>query len=297
MVPCGLTLSLKPPTLCTRISFNGGPTSAFALQAPILGTLVQMKGTRVCSFRHNHRLEFNDVGRRQRQCGPLRFTDFRISASSGDGSGDGFGSGAGDGGYGGYGHENSGGGEGDSGKGGNNWSFLSWYLTLLAKYPALVKSVTSGILNALGDLICQIVFEEAPSADLRRTFRFSLLGLVLVGPALHFWYLYLSQLVTLPGASGAFVRLLLDQFIFTPVFIGVFLSGLLTLEGRPSDIIPKLQQEWFSSVVANWKLWIPFQFLNFRFVPQQFQVLAANILALAWNVILSFKAHKEIITR
>ncbi|KAG6580864.1 protein sym-1-like [Cucurbita moschata] len=297
MVPCGVSPSLKPTTLCTRFSFNGRPTFGFGLQAPILDTPVRMKRICDCSSRHNHILEFKDVGRRQLQCGSRMFTDFRISASSGDGSGDGFGSGGGDGGFGGSGGENSGGGEGDSGKGGVNWPFLSWYLTVLAKYPVLVKSVTSGILNALGDLICQLVFEEAPTADLRRTFRFSLLGLALVGPALHFWYLYLSQLVTLPGASGAFLSLLLDQFIFTPVFLGVFLAGLVTLEGRPSCIVPKLQQEWFSSVVANWKLWIPFQFLNFRFVPQQFQVLAANVIALAWNVILSFKAHREIITR
>lgn len=124
MVPCGLTLSLKPPTLCARFSFNGRPISSFGLQAPILETPLQMKGTHVCFFRHNnHRLEFNDVGRRHMQCGSLRFTNFRISASSGDGSGSG---GGGDGGYGGYGRENSGGGEGDSGKGGDNWSLLSW---------------------------------------------------------------------------------------------------------------------------------------------------------------------------
>ncbi|KAE8125110.1 hypothetical protein FH972_019945 [Carpinus fangiana] len=110
-------------------------------------------------------------------------------------------------------------------------------------------------------------------------------------------YLYLSRLVTLPGASGAFLRLLLDQFLFAPTFIGVFLSTLMTLEGRPSQIIPKLQQEWFPGVLANWKLWIPFQFLNFRFVPQQFQVLAANFIALVWNVVLSFIAHKEILPK
>jgi peroxisomal membrane protein 2 len=78
-------------------------------------------------------------------------------------------------------------------------------------------------------------------------------------------------------------------------------------------------------VLANWQLWIPFQFLNFYFVPQKFQVfedalfiscisvlcvfvaspacwiffqvLAANFVALAWNVILSFKAHKEVIAK
>ncbi|KAL6579716.1 hypothetical protein OROMI_007740 [Orobanche minor] len=110
-------------------------------------------------------------------------------------------------------------------------------------------------------------------------------------------YLSLSKIVTTPGASGAFVRLLLDQLLFAPTFIGIFLSALMTLEGRPSDVIPKLQQEWFSSVLANWQLWIPFQFFNFRFVPQQFQVLAANFIALIWNVILSYKAHKEVLAK
>ncbi|KAG5242496.1 protein sym [Salix suchowensis] len=171
------------------------------------------------------------------------------------------------------------------------------YLNLLAKYPVLTKAVTSAILTLMGDLICQFVIDQAPSLDLKRTFVFTFLGLVLVGPTLHFWYLYLSKLVTLPGASGAFLRLLVDQFVFSPIFIGVFLSTLVTLEGRPSEVIPKLQQEWFSAVLANWQLWVPFQFLNFRFVPQQFQVLAANVIALVWNVILSFKAHKEVIPK
>uniref|UniRef100_A0A2P2JR78 Protein Mpv17 n=1 Tax=Rhizophora mucronata TaxID=61149 RepID=A0A2P2JR78_RHIMU len=170
-------------------------------------------------------------------------------------------------------------------------------MTLLAKYPVLTKAVTSALLTFIGDFICQLVIEQVPSLDFKRMFLFTSLGLALVGPTLHFWYLYLSKLVMTPGASGAFLRLLLDQFLFSPVFIGFFLSTLVTLEGRPSQVIPKLKQEWFSAVLANWQLWIPFQFLNFRFVPQQFQVLAANVIALVWNVILSFKAHKEVITK
>lgn len=34
----------------------------------------------------------------------------------------------------------------------------------------------------------------------------------------------------------------MTQFLFSPIFIGVFLASLLTLEGRPSDVVPKLQQ-------------------------------------------------------
>ncbi|XP_027350323.1 protein sym-1 isoform X2 [Abrus precatorius] len=164
---------------------------------------------------------------------------------------------------------NSGGSGG--GDGGDKWSLLSWYLALLGKYPVPVKAITSAILTLIGDLICQLVIDQVQSLDFKRTFLFTLLGFVLVGPTLHFWYLYLSKLVTLPGASGALLRLVLDQFLFSPIFIGVFLATLVTLEGRPSQAVPKLKQEWFSAVLANWQLWIPFQFLNFRFVPQQFQ--------------------------
>ncbi|KAF7819177.1 protein sym-1 [Senna tora] len=234
-----------------------------------------------------------------KQCGRSKvgfnrpgFDHFRVLAVSDDGPG----------GNGGPGNWNPGGrGEGSdsdgTGGGGENWSFLSWYLSLLGKYPVRIKALTSALLTLIGDLICQILIDRVPSLDLKRTFLFTLLGFVLVGPTLHFWYLYLSKLVTQPGALGAVVRLVLDQFLFSPAFIGVFLATLVTLEGKPSLVVPKLQQEWFSAVLANWQLWIPFQFLNFRFVPQQFQVLAANVLAVVWNVILSFKAHKEVLQK
>ncbi|KAJ0243889.1 Peroxisomal membrane 22 kDa [Hirschfeldia incana] len=211
----------------------------------------------------------------------------RVSSVSGGGSGDSGGIGGGSG----------GGGGGDSGGNGNKWSFLSWYLALLSDYPVLTKSVTSALLTLIGDLICQLTINKTSSLDKKRTLTFTILGLGLVGPALHFWYLYLSKVVTASGLSGAVLRLLLDQFVFAPVFVGVFLSAVVTLEGNPSNVIPKLKQEWTGAVLANWQLWIPFQFLNFRFVPQNFQVLASNVVALAWNVILSFKAHKEVVPK
>nr|GEW82283.1 protein SYM-1 [Tanacetum cinerariifolium] len=179
-------------------------------------------------------------------------------------------------------------------EGGDKWSFVLWYLALLEAHPVWTKAITSALLTFVGDLICQIVIDKKPSPDIKRVSIFTFLGMALVGPTLHFWYLYLSKLVTMTGASGALLRLVIDQFIFAPVFIGVFLSTLVTLEGSPSQVLPKLKQEWLSSVIANWQLWIPFQFLNFRFVPQQFQVLASNVIALVWNVILSYKAHKVV---
>ncbi|KAJ6380740.1 hypothetical protein OIU77_029607 [Salix suchowensis] len=72
------------------------------------------------------------------------------------GGSDGLGGSSGGGGGGGQG----GGASGGAGSGGNRkWSFLSWYLNLLAKYPVLTKAVTSAILTLMGDLICQMCLE------------------------------------------------------------------------------------------------------------------------------------------
>lgn len=296
MAPGSAILARKSSLLLRFVAFCRKPTSRFAYQPSLPAFPAHAKGLLACSSsNYAPGAWLNHIGGSRGGLSQHKLDRFRVFAASEiDGSG-------GAGGFGGSGDGNSGGrdkGEGgDPASGGNNWSLLSWYLNLLEKYPVATKAVTSALLTFVGDLICQLAIDQAPSLDIKRTFLFTLLGLVLVGPTLHFWYLYLSKLVTMPGASGAFCRLLVDQFIFAPVFIGVFLSSLLTLEGRPSQIVPKLQQEWFSSVLANWQLWIPFQFFNFRFVPQQFQVLAANVIALIWNVILSFKAHKEVLAK
>lgn len=55
-------------------------------------------------------------------------------------------------------------------------------------------------------------------------------GFALVAPALHFWYLTLSKVVTCGGTTGVLLRLGLDQAGFAPAFIAVFFSALLTLE-------------------------------------------------------------------
>ncbi|KAL3537585.1 hypothetical protein ACH5RR_000951 [Cinchona calisaya] len=288
MAPNPATLVRKSPLFYRLACFSRKPTSHFNTTAKIPLNPPHISGAFRSSY-HSISLTSTKIG--FRQLGSDHFHVFSVSSG---------GSGGGNSGFGGSGGGNSGDGSsagGAAGGGGKNWSFLAWYLSLLEKYPVWTKAVTSALLTFIGDLTCQLAIEQVPSLDWKRTFLFTLLGLVLVGPTLHFWYLYLSKLVTVPGASGAFMRLLLDQFIFAPIFIGVFLSTLVTLEGRPSQVIPKLEQEWFSAVVANWQLWIPFQFLNFRFVPQQFQVLAANFIALIWNVILSYKAHKEVLTK
>ncbi|KAL2348022.1 hypothetical protein Fmac_002022 [Flemingia macrophylla] len=71
---------------------------------------------------------------------------FRLSALSNDGlCGNGARGGGSDG-------PNSGGSDGSNSDGGDKWPLLSWYSSLLGKYPVLVKALTSAILTLFGDL-------------------------------------------------------------------------------------------------------------------------------------------------
>ena len=68
----------------------------------------------------------------------------------------------------------------------------------------LTKCVTSGILNAAGDLFAQFMFEDAANkgCDWKRAGVFTFLGAALVGPCLHFWYANLNKIVLATGAVG-----------------------------------------------------------------------------------------------
>ncbi len=102
----------------------------------------------------------------------------------------------------------------------------------------------------------------------------------------------LNKLIAAPTTAGAVKRLLLDQFVWAPIFITGFFAALLTCEGRPQQIPAKLESDLKDAVLTNWKLWIPAQFINFRFMPPQLQVLFANAVALVWNTYLAWATHK-----
>ena len=171
------------------------------------------------------------------------------------------------------------------------WSFIDTYMSLLNSHPLLTKAVTSGIITAAGDIGCQTLVEKKEKFDFKRFFMFSGLGLVLVGPTLHVWYGALNKFIPAQTTAGALYRLALDQTVFAGPFIATFMSSLLVLEGRSEEIQDTLSNGWWSAVKSNWLLWIPANFINFRFVVPRFQVLFANAVAVLWNTYLSWATH------
>lgn len=197
---------------------------------------------------------------------------------------------------------------------------VAWYAKKLETNPLATKCITSGIIAGSGDIICQHIvhhygilnldgddvnnnnkissnnhdISQSFVPDWTRTMRFSLLGFGLVAPVVHHWYGFLMTRLPGKGAKAALQRLFCDQMIFAPLFIPTFMTSLMLLEGKPmSTIPPTLKSDAPDVVISNWTLWVPAMFVNFRFIPVQWQVLYSNCIGLLWNVYLSWKTQVQ----
>ncbi|XP_013776068.1 protein Mpv17-like isoform X1 [Limulus polyphemus] len=173
-------------------------------------------------------------------------------------------------------------------------SCLRWYLRVLDKHPWKTQTITTGILMACGDFICQTVVEQKTlkNIETRRLVRFAFLGTCFVGPTLRSWYLVLEKVCGVSGKTVGLQKMLLDQGLFVPVFLANFLTvnGLLQNHSW-IQIKEKLKRDYFEVLKANYMLWPAAQLFNFYIVPFQHRVMVVNLVALFWNTYLAWKAN------
>ncbi|KAL7839222.1 hypothetical protein SRHO_G00258800 [Serrasalmus rhombeus] len=173
---------------------------------------------------------------------------------------------------------------------------LQQYLVLLKKYPIITKSVTSGVLSALGNLLSQYLESKkkrkqgrpAKEVDLYGPVRFAVYGLVITGPVSHYFYHLLEALFPATEPYCMLKRLLLERLIIAPAFLLLFFVVMNALEGKTAaDLQDKMKTRFWTALKMNWKVWTPFQFININYVPVQFRVLFANMIALFWYAYLA----------
>ena len=194
---------------------------------------------------------------------------------------------------------------------------LAWYSSKLDTHPLITKCLTSGAVAGTGDFLCQWIIDASEGAtvwDRARTGRFAFLGCAFVAPAIHFWYGALARRIPGTHATAIAKRVFMDQFVFTPFYLPLWLVSLWSLEELTEE--PKLKgadtndssapsadlknaypqrlvETLPDLMIANWSLWVPVMGLNFRFVPVKYQVLCSNLVALIWNMYLSFATSRE----
>lgn len=81
-------------------------------------------------------------------------------------------------------------------------------------------------------------------------------------------------------------QIALDQGVFAPVMIGVFLSSMALLEGgKPQD---KLDKNYKNALTSNYMVWPAVQAVNFKYMPLEHRVLFVNVISIGWNCYLSY---------
>ncbi|MBN3275071.1 PXMP2 protein, partial [Polyodon spathula] len=157
-----------------------------------------------------------------------------------------------------------------------------------------VHCLPSGILSALGNLLSQGLQRRGKGSNLGKGLewggpaRFAVYGLCVTGPVSHYFYQCLELFVPSSASHCILKRLLLDRLVFSPAFLLVFFLAMNFLEGKSWAAFQKrVKTEYWSALKMNWKVWTPFQFININYVPVQFRVLFANLVALFWYAYLA----------
>ncbi|XP_036027264.1 protein Mpv17 [Onychomys torridus] len=169
------------------------------------------------------------------------------------------------------------------------------YQRALAAHPWKVQVLTAGSLMGLGDIISQQLVERRGLQEHQtgRTLTMVSMGCGFVGPVVGGWYRVLDRLI--PGTTkvGALKKMLLDQGIFAPCFLGCFLPLVGVLNGMSAqDNWAKLKRDYPDALITNYYLWPAVQLANFYLVPLHYRLAVVQCVAIIWNSYLSWKAHQ-----
>jgi peroxisomal membrane protein 2 len=189
-------------------------------------------------------------------------------------------------------------------------NIITWYKEQLQQRPLFTKALTSAVLSCLGELVGSYIKTRSNrtrrsssssslvtsllstcGTSLRRLLVFFFYGFAISGPFFHYYYSNLEKFVkslNLNQLLSFCISLTINQLVMTPAFLFV---TLLTLQLTESIYLPqmlqKVKQQYFASLILNWKIWTIAQSINFSIIPLDYRVLFGNLVALWWNVILS----------
>lgn len=113
-----------------------------------------------------------------------------------------------------------------------------------------------------------------------------------VGIICHHWYRYLDA--RLPGRTISIVikKVIVDQLICSPLYIGVFFLTLGILENTSwPELKTEIRKKAYKLYVAEWIVWPPAQIINFYFLPTRYRVLYDNTISLGYDIYTSQVKH------
>ncbi|CAH0387365.1 unnamed protein product [Bemisia tabaci] len=171
-------------------------------------------------------------------------------------------------------------------------SIYNAYKTILTNHPLKTQAVQASALMGFGDLISQAVIEKKP-CDIERTVRYGSVGLF-IGPTLQTWFGLLEKQIGRGGFKKLVIKVSIDQCCFAPCFLAIVVSLVNTAQGKSlEETKNKLKTNYFDILMANYMLWPWVQLTNFSIVPLAYRVPVVQMVAVSWNMYLSWKLNAD----
>uniref|UniRef100_A0A183C0N4 Mitochondrial inner membrane protein Mpv17 n=1 Tax=Globodera pallida TaxID=36090 RepID=A0A183C0N4_GLOPA len=145
--------------------------------------------------------------------------------------------------------------------------------------PFFIQIFSAGALAAVGDILCQKLFEKRDKWDPFRTSRFALTTAIVIAG---------NKMSVRTGLK----RVLADQSIIAPTLTAAFLFSVNFLDSfSAQSAVQRTKRIYFDVLVNNYKFWPFVQMVNLTVIPLQFRVVFVQFFSIFWNIFLSFKTN------
>lgn len=188
---------------------------------------------------------------------------------------------------------------------------LDIYMNWLDVQPVITKSVTTAVIQFLGDVVAQTYDARKKGStirscyDARRGLSLAIDGLLLSGPLLHYAFELMERVLPTEEESNAsllsvptLLHVVANDYLVDSLYLTVSFVFVAVAEGHSlSDLLRWMKRgDLWDTIKASWTTSIalmPIEYFCFHQGPLRLRVLAMNVIDILWGAIISFVAHRS----
>jgi len=179
------------------------------------------------------------------------------------------------------------------------------YSKSVSARPILTKSLTACITFGLSDWTAQRIESSSSSQKQqqqkssttywKRTIVSAAVGFLYFGPAAHYWYEAIFNLLPSTSLASTIQKAILGQLIFGPVFTCVFFAASLLQDNvfTLKDWFTKIRKDLPGAWIAGAGFWPVVDLISYGMIPIQFIPVFINFCSFVWTIYLSLVANRR----
>jgi len=155
------------------------------------------------------------------------------------------------------------------------------------KYPFSTGLIFTTLKTSTADLLVQKIVEKKESINLKRNALFTFFGFSYLGS----WQYYLYNHLLERNFKSPITKVFIDQcihhpFLYFPVF---YTLKSIVYDQELRTAFQEYKNNIASDVLSCWSIWIPSQYINFKYVPIPLRIPFVCTVSFAWTGFLSWK--------